>query len=70
MSFYLNQVTWTTSKSSQRQSWTQEMLDTLQEDFRNDQLVGSYGKGYVGNISRLIQDYMLNQVICSNWAAV
>jgi hypothetical protein len=46
------------------------MLDTLQEDFRNDQLVGSYGKGYVGNISRLIQDYMLNQVICSNWAAV
>jgi hypothetical protein len=63
MSNYMDQVVWVERSARKMAAWSPEYLDMLQEAFRNGQLNGGYGIENVRNISRVIQDHMLDQVL-------
>ena len=64
---YLNDVKWVSNQIEKENllihsQWTKETLELFQLDFKHGLLRGGYGYGVVNNMTKNIQEYMLDQV--------
>ena len=63
----MNDVKWVSNQIEKENllihsQWTKETLELFQLDFKNGLLRGGYGYGVVNNMTKNIQEYMLDQV--------